>query len=357
MSRVYKFEEFLNERTYWTMDMLQDAADDYDTRNDFKHGNSAAYKNATAKKLMDELFKNHDNDGYSDKQRKSGYWSKERLEAEAEDCNTKEEFFIKNKDAYVAANAKKMMKDLFKNKENDGNKTDRKPKGYWTKEKLQDEVENYDTKTEFKIKNFNAYMAAANKKLLNDLFKDKPNGGGTSTKGTKFTRWTEEMIQAEADKYGTITKFREGNEPAYKSALYKKILYKLFADKPNGGRSDFGEKTEYWTEDRLKNEVENYKTRVEFYEKNRESYMIAAKKKLLDKLFANKNEKDGLTDKYREKGYWTKERLQAEVDKYDTRIDFFKYSKDAYTAAEKKKLLDKLFINKKGHGMSINVKK
>ena len=136
MNNIYKFEEFLNEGTNWTLEMLQAEADKCKTRKEFKYKNKKAYEKACDINILDKLFKNHKNYGY-----------------------------IKN---------------------NRGVET------YWTKEKLQKEVDNYETKTDFRNSGNRAYGAAKNKKILDDLFKNHTNQGYTN-KVKKFENFTKNI--------------------------------------------------------------------------------------------------------------------------------------------------------------------
>ena len=51
-------------------------------------------------------------------------------------------------------------------------------------------------------------------------------------------------------------------------------------------------------------------------------------------------------------GYWTKNTLQEEADKYETRREFFKKSNSACTIARKLKLIDELFKSHPNKGYS-----
>lgn len=88
---------------------------------DFRKNNILAYKSAWKKNLLDELFKNHTNKGYTIAT--IGYWSLKRLQDEANKYKTRNDFKIHNSRAYDAA--RKVMNDLFKNHPNKGYKYER----------------------------------------------------------------------------------------------------------------------------------------------------------------------------------------------------------------------------------------
>ena len=163
----------LGAATKWTKNSLQKEADKYETREDFRKNNSGAYVTSKRLKLLDKLFKNHPNNGYSEKQKAD--WTEEKLQEEADKYETMKDFRKNSSGAYYAAKSKKILDDLFKNHYNNGHK-DLK----WTKEKLQEEADKYETMKEFRKNNYNAYSASTKYNLLIDLFKNHPNKGYTN---------------------------------------------------------------------------------------------------------------------------------------------------------------------------------
>jgi len=68
MKNIKKYYSFItenkivkNKNNYWTKERLQEEADKYLTRGDFWNNSSTAAGIALSKKLMDELFNNHNN--------------------------------------------------------------------------------------------------------------------------------------------------------------------------------------------------------------------------------------------------------------------------------------------------------
>ena len=94
----------------------------------------------------------------------------------------------------------------------------KKPNGYWTKEKCQEEALKYKSKTDFKKSEKGAYKKATQNKWINDICSHmksdrKPNG-----------YWTKEKCQEEALKYKTKANFYNQNSSAYSKALKNKWL-------------------------------------------------------------------------------------------------------------------------------------
>ena len=57
----------------------------------------------------------------------------------------------------------------------------------WVKEKLQDEVNKYKTRKEFRNNSRNAYLTALNNKMMDDLFKNHINNGYNENRKTNKT--------------------------------------------------------------------------------------------------------------------------------------------------------------------------
>ena len=58
----------------------------------FNKNNAYAYTKALKMNILDELFKNHQNNGYSNKQKVSGYWTENQLQKEVNKYKTRNEF-------------------------------------------------------------------------------------------------------------------------------------------------------------------------------------------------------------------------------------------------------------------------
>lgn len=104
----------------WTKEKLQEEANKYNTRSDFRNKNKKAYSASIKRKIINELFKNHPNQGRTNKQVPMGYWTKETLQEEANKYLTRKQFEINRSGAYATALRKKIMDELFKNHLNNG---------------------------------------------------------------------------------------------------------------------------------------------------------------------------------------------------------------------------------------------
>jgi uncharacterized protein (UPF0128 family) len=104
----------------WTNKKLQEEANKYQTRGEFWEKSEVAAVIARNKKLFDKLFKNHKNQGYCENRVHRDHWTKEILQEEANKYSTRLKFKKNNYIAYKAAHRKKLLDELFKNHENNG---------------------------------------------------------------------------------------------------------------------------------------------------------------------------------------------------------------------------------------------
>jgi len=153
----------------WNKKSLQKLANSCKTRKEFSK-NYGAYWTAQQKRMLDELFENHINKGFID-----DYWTFDVLQSEANKYKTRQDFRNYNILAYKAAWYKKILDKLFENHLNEGYSEKQVRTGYWTIEKLQEEANKYQSRNEFKINNSKAYNASRGK--MNFLFKDHKNNG------------------------------------------------------------------------------------------------------------------------------------------------------------------------------------
>ena len=101
----------------WSKKALQIESGKYKTRGEFRKKNNLAYVIARSKNLLDELFENHI---YDEKYYLIKYWTLDTLQNEADKYSTRSEFRKKSKKAYSAALKSKMINIIFKNHKNQG---------------------------------------------------------------------------------------------------------------------------------------------------------------------------------------------------------------------------------------------
>jgi len=380
---------FINESRkpigYWTIDKLQEEADKYENRKEFREKCNSAYIAASKIKLIDDLFKNHINKGYEEGKMTIGHWNREKLQEEANKHKTRGEF-RKNKSAYSAALSKKLIDELFKNHSNNGFDIKVNKKGYWTFDRLQEEANKYITRGEFQKKS-TGYKIAYKNRLIDELFKNHDNQGRRNIIEWKensyviyvyeFTNYNNAYVGLTnninrrdkehlfSEKESLINFCKINNIPLPKYKLLEENLNSNDAIKKEIYWVDVYENNEWiminsvkagslgsgglkWTIKSLQEEANKYKTRKEFRE-NSSAYIAAKSRKMLDELFKN-HKNQGYSEKQVKLGYWTEETLQEEANKYDNICEFTKNSVGAYNAARKKVLLEKLFKNHINNG-------
>jgi hypothetical protein len=376
----------------WTIEKLQKEANKYETRIEFQK-NSKAYSTAKNKKILNELFKNHSNEGYNNFRKKDGFWTIERLQEEVNKYKTRLEFQKKSTSAYGIAHVKKNIDFLFKNHFNNGYDINRLSPGYWTIEKLQEDVNKYKTRNEFYKKSSSAYTISIQKGLIDELFKNHTNLGYSKKEWQEnsyiiyayelpkynrvyvgltnnIERRDKEHVFDKKEKLNLFCKENKIPYPEYK--ILEKNLKSIDAQNKENYWINFYKNNEWimfniaksgslggyikkWTKKKLQEEANKYKTRGEFWIKSKIASVIAGNKNIIDELFIN-HQNSGYSENRVHRDHWSEEILQNEANKYLTRFEFKKNNYVAYKAAHRKKLLNNIFKNHKNKGYTRNFK-
>lgn len=390
-----KYLKMYESKGYWSKSQLQEEVNKYKTRSEFAKNNAYAYYKSIKMNILDELFKNHINNGYSDKQKISGYWTEEKLQEEVNKYETRNEFNKNNKSAYSKALKTNLLNKLFKNHINQGyaDKEEWKENSYviyaYELEEfnsvyvgLTNNIKRRDREHLFSLKSKLSLFCKENNisypkyKILEENLKSteaqrqenfwvyfyKNNGWKifniikTGSLGGIEKKWTKKELQEEANKYQTRGEFRKNNNSAYNAASKKNIMNHLFKNHINNGYSNKQKSSGYWTEEKLKDEISKYETRSDLYINNPTVYYKAIKMNILNDLFKN-HLNNGYSENRNIYGYWTDERLQDEANKYKTRKEFKKYNNNAYITSKKRKILNILFKNHLNNGYTYKINK
>jgi len=143
---------------YWTKEKCQELALQCETRTIFHKKHPTGYNTSNKNGWLDEICSHME-----EKQKPDGYWTKEKCQEEALKYKTKTEFRNYCSSAYRASLYNNWI-DLFSHMT-----PLYKPKGYWTKKRCHEEALKYKTKTEFKNNTSSAYSIAYNNGWLNDI--------------------------------------------------------------------------------------------------------------------------------------------------------------------------------------------
>jgi hypothetical protein len=188
---------------YWVLETLQAEAIKYRTRSEFQKKSGSAYNAAGRLKVRDAICKHM----FSIK-KPDGFWTIERLQAEAVKYTSRQEFQQRSGAAYKAAGLLKARDAIC------SHMTEiKKPKGFWTLENLHAEALKYDNKVDFNKNSGPAYLTALRKNLLDEIC-----GHMTARKLPNGHWLNKDNCANEALKYTNRRAFSLANSSAYHGA-------------------------------------------------------------------------------------------------------------------------------------------
>ena len=324
------------------------------------------------------LYKNKKKNKRKNMKKPNGYWNiKENVFAEAKKYKTKIEFKKGCSGAYKSAYYNGWFADMpWLGKRSVCNFYGKKPRGYWTRERVFEESKKYKTRSEFKKNCPCAYSAARQKGWLNEmkfedgrlkLFTDKIDSvykyyfketnsvyvGRTLMR--RQNKRDKEHLYVETDSVYVYAKenslavppmeiiedkltIEEGQErEAYWVEYYKENGYNVLNVAKTGSLGTIGYGK--WTKENVFAEAKKYKTRTEFFNNSIQAYRVAR----YNEWFADM---PWLVEGRKPNNYWTKETVFNEAKKYKTRSEFKKNCPGAYKVAMVNILLDELFPKK-----------
>lgn len=141
--------------------------------------------------------------------------------------------------------------------------------------------------------------------------------------------WTDDRIKEEALEYKTRSAFAKDSGSAYNLALSRGILDDVCSHMKEQFR---------WADENIAQEAKKYSSRKDFMKGARGAYNLAWRSGILDEICSH------MTPTSVPNGYWTRDRVSEEAKKYPTREAFRKGSPGAYNVARKTPgLRDELF--------------
>lgn len=294
---------------YWTKERCIEAGKKCKTKGEFIKKYYGAYSSAVKHGWYDEISAHM---VLPDKQLK---WTKERCIEAGKKCKTKGEFEKTYSGAYASAKrygwydevTAHMISPIAKSQE-------------WTLEKVQAESLKYDTRKEFAICSFSAYNFARRNKILNLVCQHMVNPN-LAKKNKSSSKWTMEVLQAEALKYTSRNEFASNNPAAYSAAKVAKLLDKICAHMEYKHKCD-----NYWTKEKCQERALLYTTKSDFKKNDGSAYTTAVREKWLNDICTHMTRPPI-------KRKWTYEKLYAEAQKYRTVKEFKQKSHSAYVTA------------------------
>lgn len=235
------------------------------------------------------------------------FWTKERVQSEANKYKKRFDFQKKSPKAYNAAYRNGWLNQVC----------DHMEKNYidWTEDLIKKEVMKYKTLKDFRTQS-SAYKAAQRFGIFDDVTKNLTRA---------IENWTDENLMDELSKHDSISDLRKNNNSAHTIAYQR--FGKEFLNNFYGSVSKIS-----WTPELLKKEAQKYKNRLEFLKGSESAYKAAQRQGILDDLIKDM-EPDFI---------WDEEKVRQEASKYNTRMDFKNGSKTAYRYALKLGILDEL---------------
>lgn len=143
----------------WTKEKCQEEALKYNTRSKLRKRNGPVYYKILSNGWQYEMFSH-----MTLLQKPNGYWNKERCKEESLKYKTRSELKEKNSAVYTIILKKGWRTEMFSHMDTKIRKT----RGYWTKEKCQEDALKYKTRDEFK-KNSTSYQRARTNNWLDDI--------------------------------------------------------------------------------------------------------------------------------------------------------------------------------------------
>jgi predicted GIY-YIG superfamily endonuclease len=140
----------------WTFEKCMEEAKKFNSRKEFVKGNNSAYNSSRKNGWLDKVCSH-----MKENNRKPvGYWNKEKCKEEALRCKNTSEL---STGAYHAILRNDWLKELCKHMKL------QKPNGYWTKQRCLEEALKYNSRTSFQHAIGGAYRISLDKGWLNDI--------------------------------------------------------------------------------------------------------------------------------------------------------------------------------------------
>lgn len=193
----------------------------------------------------------------------------------------------------------------------------------WTREKIKEELDKFDTLQEFKEHNKGAYSL---------IYKNNWHDLITSKHRSQMPRgyWTKEKCRNEAKKYSNRKEFMASSSAAADFARHHGWMDEIcshmeYINKPNG----------YWTKERCIDELKHITTLEQLNE-------ATALRSILYYHGWMEELTKHITRSKKPNGYWTRERCAEEAKKYNTRDEFKQQHSTAYNKSRRMGWLDEI---------------
>lgn len=243
-------------------------------------------------------------------------WNYQRCSEEADKHRTRTEFRQQSPKAYNAAKRHGYLDELCVHMIEE-----RKPNGFWTKERCHEEALKYDTRTGFR--KTAAYQAARKNGWLDEVMQHLP------VTRRAVDSWTKKECTKEAWRYIKRSDFSSGSHGSYTAAQKMGWLDDVCSHMDNENKPQ-------WNFDACRQEALKYSTRSEFKRESGGAYAAARRAQWLDDICKH------MSSKTKPVGFWTRERCAEEALKYASKEEFRKGAGGAYQASSRRGWLEKI---------------
>ena len=292
------------------------------------------------------------------------FWCKDNCKKVALECNNSKEFQNKYSGAYKASLKNGWFDEITKHFI-----LIKKKNNYWNKFNCKVEALKYNNRSDFRIYSSGAYKSALKNNWLDDLcthMKIKGNlynrinysyefsdnhvyiGLTCDIKRRNYEHMTDKnsVVYQHILKTGVIPVFKFDLLKPVKEAQVIEILqinnYKIknwiILNKANGG--SLGKSNTKWNYEKTKEEALKYNTRLEFQKKSHTAYKFSLKNKILNDVCSHmiKNKKKSINKNPKPK--FNYEKAKEEALKYNTKKEFYTYSRNIYHYCFRNKILN-----------------
>lgn len=247
----------------WTSkDAVFEESHKYHSRSEFKRKSGGAYNHALSNRWLDEMT-------WLQTPPHKIKWTREKVFEESHKYQFKGDFCNGSPRAYEVANENGWLEEMPWIKEK------RKPRNYWTRERVFEESHKYTNKKDFEANAKTAFQKAMQNGWLKQMPWLNPLPLGP------VSVWTRERIIEESKKYTSKTEFAEKSPTAYHHACEDKSIFQempwiVEKKKPDGWWNDKA---------RVMEEGHKYTSRTTFANGSYSAWKSAKRNKWIEEMF------------------------------------------------------------------------
>jgi hypothetical protein len=197
--------------------------------------------------------------------------------------------------------------------------------GIYTKEEVALSASKYLTIRDWRANEQTAYNKALKMKWLDEVTRHMTRLKNVSG------HWTKEAVLDSAVEFTTQTAWKKAHGGAWRKAVEMKWIHEACA------HMDFMDESKikpqgYWTKDRVLESAKKYKTQAEWNKAETSAVGVASKKGWIKEATAHMSPS---RPNRMANGYWTKERVIEDAQKYSSKTEWQKVSRAAVSKAYK----------------------